>query len=75
MQAAGNYLVSLHAQRRRRSFGCHSADGCRFVERILTVVETLHMQRRDVVSYLRDAIAAHRAGQPAPKLLPAGTAG
>jgi transposase len=27
-------------QWRRRSFGCQSAAGCRFVERILTVVQT-----------------------------------
>jgi hypothetical protein len=33
---------------RRRSFGCHSAAGCRFVERILTVVQTLRLQRRSV---------------------------
>ena len=28
---------------RRRSFGCQSAAGCRFVERILTVVQTLRL--------------------------------
>lgn len=57
---------------RRRSFGCHSAAGCRFVERLLTVVETLRIQQRDVVGYLTEAITAHRAKQPAPKLLPVG---
>jgi transposase len=31
---------------RRRSFGCHSAEGCRFAERILTVVQTLREQQR-----------------------------
>ena len=56
---------------RRRSFGCHSAAGCRFVERILSVVETLKLQHRPVLPYLRDAIHAHRAGQPSPPLLPA----
>ena len=30
---------------RRRSFGCHSAAGCRFAERILTVATTLRLQR------------------------------
>jgi transposase len=29
---------------RKRSFGCHSAAGCRFVERILTVTQTLRLQ-------------------------------
>lgn len=54
---------------RRRSFGCHSASGCRFVERILTVVLTLRLQGRSVVPFLHQAIAAHRAGTPTPQLL------
>jgi transposase len=57
---------------RRRSFGCHSAQGCRFVERILTVVQTLRLQKRSVVPFLREAITAHRAGQPSPSLVMAG---
>jgi transposase len=57
---------------RRRSFGCHSADGCRFVERMLTVVQTLRLQERGVIDYLAEAITAHRRGLPAPKLLPTG---
>jgi transposase len=56
---------------RRRSFGCHSANGCRFVERILTVVQTLRLQNRSVLSFIQDTIAAHRSGQQAPKLVPA----
>ena len=57
---------------RRRSFGCHSEAGCRFVERILTAVQTLRQQGRPVFAFLVDAITAHRQGQPAPKLLPVG---
>jgi transposase len=57
---------------RRRSFGCHSEGGCRFVERMLTVVQTLHLQGRRVIDYLADAITAHRQGLPAPRLLPEG---
>jgi transposase len=53
---------------RRRSFGCHSAEGCRFVERILTVVQTLRQQKRSVLKFLSEAIQAHRAGQTAPRL-------
>ena len=53
---------------RKRSFGCHSEDGCRFVERLLTVVQTLRLQGRDVLEYLQAALTAHRHGLPAPKL-------
>jgi hypothetical protein len=34
---------------RKRSFGCHSAAGCRCVERLLTVVQTLRLQQRPVL--------------------------
>ena len=57
---------------RRRSFGCHSEEGCRFVERMLTVVQTLRLQERQVIDYLAAAITAHRQGLPTPKLLPSG---
>jgi transposase len=57
---------------RKRSFGCWSEDGCRFVERILTVVQTRRLQGRSVLGYLHDALRAHRAGQPGPHLLQAG---
>jgi transposase len=57
---------------RRRSFGCHSEAGCRFVERILTAVQTCRLQERNTLEYLQAALAAHRAGEPSPKLLPAG---
>jgi transposase len=54
---------------RKNAFGCHSASGCRFVERMLTVVQTLRLQRRPVFDYLVNAIVAHRSGLPAPQLL------
>jgi transposase len=57
---------------RKRSFGCHSEEGCRFVERLLTVVQTLRLQGRDVLDYLQAALTAHRKGLPAPRLLNAG---
>jgi transposase len=57
---------------RKRSFGCHSDEGCRYVERLLTVVQTLRLQGRDVLDYLQAALTAHRDGLPAPKLLNAG---
>jgi transposase len=55
---------------RRRSFGCVSVAGCRFVERILTVVQTRRLQDKSVLDYLHDALRAHRTGQPCPQLLP-----
>jgi transposase len=65
-------LLRLAVLWRKRSFGCASVAGCRFVERILTVVQTRKLQRQNVLDYLHDALRAHRAGQPSPKLLPAG---
>ena len=55
---------------RRRSFGTQSADGSRFVERVLTVVTTLRQQKRDVLDYLTEACTAAIRGAKAPSLLP-----
>jgi len=57
---------------RKRSFGSHSERGCRFVERALTVVQTLRLQQRSVLTYMTEALTAHRAGLPTPQLLPNG---
>jgi transposase len=57
---------------RRRSFGCHSTEGCRFVERVLTAVQTLKLQKRSVLDFLKDTIEAHRNTLPYPKLVQAG---
>jgi transposase len=57
---------------RKRSFGCWSEAGCQFVQRILTVVQTRRLRGENVLDYLHDALRAHRAGQPCPKLLPVG---
>jgi transposase len=54
---------------RRRSFGCASDTGCRFVERILTVVQTRRLQGKNVLNYLHDAVCASRESQLCPKLL------
>jgi transposase len=54
---------------RRRSFGCHSADGCRFVERMLTVVQSLRLQKRGVLDFLYETLAAHRSGTQTPRLV------
>jgi transposase len=54
---------------RRNAFGNHSEAGCRLTERMLTVVQTLRLQKRQVVDYLHQALVAQRSGQPASKLL------
>ena len=54
---------------RKNAFGCHSAEGCRFVERMLTVVQTLRLQKRPVLDFLYRAIVAHRSRLPSPQLL------
>jgi transposase len=56
---------------RKLSFGTQSAAGSRFVERLLTVVETGRRQGRDVFAWLTEAVRAHLGGQPSPPLLAA----
>ena len=62
-------LVRLAVLWRRRSFGCNSAAGCRFVERILTVIQTCRLKETNVVEFLTQAVQAHRTGKPGPSLL------
>jgi transposase len=54
---------------RKRSFGSQSEAGCRFAERMLTVVQTLRLRQGSVLGYLHDAISAYRQARPAPQLL------
>jgi transposase len=55
---------------RKLSFGTQSAGGSRFVETMLTVIETCRQQSRNVFAYVTAAVQAHFADQPAPSLLP-----
>ena len=57
---------------RRKSFGCQTPAGCRFVERILTVVQTLRLHQRNALAFLGQCLAAHRRGQATPQLCGAG---
>src|SRR6266852_3817634 len=57
---------------RKNAFGCHSEAGCRFVERILTVVQTLRLQKRPALEFLYQSLLAHRQAQKAPQLLAGG---
>jgi transposase len=75
---AGVEPTNNHAERclrravlwRRRSFGTQSETGSRFVERVLTTVTTLRLQKRDVLDYLTAACAAAMRGDKPPSLLP-----
>ena len=55
---------------RKGSFGTHSPAGSRFVERILTVRDTLRQQQRNVLDYLTEACQATLHHRPAPSILP-----
>ena len=55
---------------RKLSFGTQSASGSRFVETMLTVIETCRQQGRNVFVFVTSAVEAHLAQQPAPLLLP-----
>jgi transposase len=54
---------------RKLSFGTQSAAGSRFVERMLTVIETCRLQNRNVFEWLVEAVYAQLAEQPSPSLL------
>jgi transposase len=56
---------------RKMSFGTDSARGSRFVEGILTVVESCRQQGRNLLNYLLDAVTAGRHGTAPPSILPA----
>jgi len=72
VEPTNNYmerLLRLAVLWRRRSFGCNSERGCRFVERILTVVQTCRLRDKNALEYLCGAIHSHRQGRPCPPLL------
>lgn len=54
---------------RKGCFGAHSAEGNRFVERILSVSATCAKQHRHLLTFLTAAVDASWRGQPAPKLV------
>lgn len=55
---------------RKLSFGTQSAKGSRFVERLLTVIETCRRQNRNVFAWLVTAVQADFNRKPVPSLLP-----
>lgn len=73
---AGVEPTNNHAERmlrpavlwRKNSFGCQSHGGCRFVERLLTVVQTRRLQGKNVLEFLCQTLQAHREDQATPAL-------
>lgn len=55
---------------RKLSFGTQSARGSRFVETMLTVIETCRQQCRNAFAFITNAIQAHLCHQPTPSLIP-----
>lgn len=53
---------------RKLSFGTQSAAGSRFVETLLTLVETCRQRSRNVFAFITTAVKARLAHQPAPSL-------
>jgi transposase len=76
LRAPGVEPTNNHAERclrpavlwRKNSFGCASDGGCRFAERILTVVTTLRLRGQRVLDYLQRTLECHRAELPAPSI-------
>jgi len=65
-------MLRTLVQWRKNSYGCHSLEGCQFAERIMSVIQTLRKQSRDLLAYLTEALQAHRAGLAAPSILTSG---
>ncbi len=55
---------------RKLSFGVQSVGGSRFVETMLTVIETCRQQGRNLLTFVTAAVRAHLSGHTAPSLLP-----
>ena len=54
---------------RKLSIGTQSARGSRFVETMLTIIETCRQQRRDAFAFAAATMTAHLAGKTTPSLL------
>jgi transposase len=54
---------------RKLSFGTQSDAGSRFVETMLTIIETCRQQRRNAFDYIATTVAAHFTGNPPPIIL------
>ena len=54
---------------RKTSFGTQSESGSRFVETLLTILETCRQQNRHPIDFLTTTLEAHATNKPTPKLL------
>jgi transposase len=54
---------------RKQGLGSHRVGGCRFVERMMTVLQTLKLRGRSVMDYLTEAVRALRCGLSPPALI------
>lgn len=52
---------------RKGSFGCNSEAGCRYVERMLTLIGTAKLRGIGLLSWMTDAVNAALQGRPAPE--------
>jgi transposase len=74
---AGVDPTNNHAERvlrrgvlwRKNCFGSASDRGARYVERMLTVAQSLRLQKRRVLDFLVSSVEAHRRGSAAPSLI------
>jgi transposase len=55
---------------RKKSFGSDSRGGSVFVERMLSVIQTVKLRKQNLLDYLTQALTAHRAGESVPTLGP-----
>jgi transposase len=55
---------------RKKSFGSSSDAGCRYVERVLSVLQTLRLRGHAPLAYLAGAVAAYRRGEATPAVGP-----
>ena len=62
-------ILRLGVLWRKNAFGCQSAVGCRFVERMLTVMATCRQRGLGVLDFLTGCLRARLDGTPAPSLL------
>jgi len=62
--------VNKPAARQKISFGTQSPRGTLYLERIMTVVATCKMQKRNVLDFVSEALRDHLSGATPPSLLP-----
>lgn len=65
-------MLRTMVQWRKNSYGCHSANGCAFAARVMSVIQTLRKQSRSILDYLTAAVQAHRKESNAPEIIMTG---